>query len=271
MRAAEDSDEDRANEGIAGEDDRRGSVNPSSVARGRRMPPDSSASNDDRGANELVDECIGKLYHFLSVNADEKELRAQVQAQQRFSKDSVGGLGGGRHRAVSPRSPTSPRASNTWKQPWERSEAQSPGASALSPMAKDIAMMDMSELRTELERSRRYTTRLQTRFDKLNVEVTHQANMTRKGHRGEGRGRRHAPRPRPSPRRARGRILRERARQLRAEIAQLKTDLDKNDRRFKQLTPLDAVVTEEFTRMRKESDGRGARIPNAGPPASTTQ
>ena len=105
-----------------------------------------------KSANKLVDECIGKLYHFLSVNADEKkELRAQVQAQQRFSKDSVGGLGMGGIGRSAALSPTSPRASNTWKQPWERSEAQSPGASALSPMAKDIAMMDMSELRTELE------------------------------------------------------------------------------------------------------------------------
>ena len=216
MRAAEDSDEG-SNEGIPGEPkpaaDHQRSVNESSVA----ASADAArlvASNDDRGADELVDECIHKLHHFLSVNADEKkELRARVQAQQRFSKDSVGGLGAGgglgmggigRSAALSP---TSPRSSNTWKQPWERSEAQSPGASALSPMAKDIAMMDMSELRTELERSRRYTTRLQTRFDKLNVEVTHQANMTLKAI--EERDEAVAMLwPRPSPRRARGRIPR---------------------------------------------------------------
>ena len=98
MRAAEDSDEG-SNEGIPGEPkpaaDHRRSVNESSVA----ASADAArlvASNDDRGADELVDECIHKLHHFLSVNADEKkELRAQVQAQQRFSKDSVGGLGAG--------------------------------------------------------------------------------------------------------------------------------------------------------------------------------
>ena len=266
MRAAEDSDEG-SSEGIPGENDRRGSVNLSSVA----ASADAArlvASNDDRGANELVDECIGKLYHFLSVNADEKkELRAQVQAQQRFSKDSVGGLGMGGIGRSAALSPTSPRASNTWKQPWERSEAQSPGASALSPMAKDIAMMDMSELRTELERSRRYTTRLQTRFDKLNVEVTHQANMTLKAIEERDEAVAMLLAKAKSEEGARE-DSENRARQLRAEIAQLKTDLDKRDRRFKQLTPLDAVVTEEFTRMRKESDAARRADPNAGPPAS---
>ena len=79
------------------------------------------ASNDERAADDLVDDVIHKLHHFLSVNADEKkELRAQVYAQQRFSKDPIGvqvaGIGGiGRSAALSP---TSPRSSNAWKQPW---------------------------------------------------------------------------------------------------------------------------------------------------------
>ena len=139
----------------------------------------------------------------------------------------MGGIG--RSAALSP---TSPRASNTWKQPWERSEAQSPGASALSPMAKDIAMMDMSELRTELERSRRYTTRLQTRFDKLNVEVTHQANMTLKAIEERDEAVAMLLAKAKSEEGARE-DSENRARQLRAEIAQLKPDLDKRDRRFK--------------------------------------
>ena len=267
MRAAEDSEEG-SNEGIPGEPgaDHQRSVNESSVA----ASADAArlvASNDDRGADELVDECIDKLHHFLSVNADEKkELRAQVQAQQRFSKDSVGGLGMGGIGRSAALSPTSPRASNAWKQPWERSEALSPGASALSPMAKDIAMMDMSELRTELERSRRYTTRLQTRFDKLNVEVTHQANMTLKAIEERDEAVAMLLAKAKSEEGARE-DSENRARQLRAEIAQLKTDLDKRDRRFKQLTPLDAVVTEEFTKMRKEVDAARRADPNAGPPA----
>ena len=133
-------------------------------------------------------------------------------------------------------------------------------------MAKDIAMMDMSELRTELERSRRYTTRLQTRFDKLNVEVTHQANMTLKAIEERDEAVAMLLAKAKSEEGARE-DSENRARQLRAEIAQLKTDLDKRDRRFKQLTPIEAVVTEEFTRMRKEVDAARRADPNAGPPA----
>jgi hypothetical protein len=273
MRAAEESSDADA-EGLPGDAGKSNAgINESSVAASEATAR-LVASNDERAADDLVDDVIHKLHHFLSVNADEKkELRAQVYAQQRFSKDPIGvqvaGIGGiGRSAALSP---TSPRSSNAWKQPWERSnEVQSPGAagqSALSPMAKDIAMMDMSELRTELERSRRYTTRMQTRLDKVNVEVTHQANMTMKAIEERDEAVAMLLAKAKSEEGARE-DSENRARQLRAEIAQLKTDLAKMERRFKELTPLDKVVADEFASLRKATDAARRADPNAGPPAT---